>query len=116
MLAREGGGSSRLIDGSRLLCDKGNDENSGRGTAADLGRCAWQGEAAAGPAGNTAGGLGRHVRELRVAEGDVPMGVAHGPGSRARLGMCVQRHSGGDTWRRSGARDAVTRAMSRVPA
>jgi hypothetical protein len=61
-----------------LLRGKENNGISGRGTAADLGRCAWQGEAVGRPAGNMAGGrparesathgrAGRHCRCFRPA-------------------------------------------------
>jgi hypothetical protein len=100
VLTREGG-SGRLIGGSRFLRDEGNDENSGRGTTTGLGRCAWQGKAAGGPAdacgssachGSTSRGCGARTGGPEPASSCVYCGRAT---RRARLRtMCGSRTGG----------------------
>jgi hypothetical protein len=105
VLAREGG-SSRLISGSRLLRDEGNDRNSGCGTVS-LGRCAWQGEAGDGPAG-TRRAADRQGGARHVAGEDITRAQRTDQRAHARLDLRVRRQSGMVREARAGALERVT--------
>jgi hypothetical protein len=102
--ARGGGGGGRLISGSRLLRDEGNDGNSSCGTTTGLGRCAWQGEAGDGPAG-TRRAVDRRRGARHVAGQDVTQARSTDRQAWARLGLRVRRRCGAA---RVGALERVT--------